>query len=198
MISYDDLIKKHYILQTKRINPFAAEKPFLPFEGFGIETGEGWYDLLDELCTKIEAELDRTNNAKEEYPFSISQIKEKYAGLRFYVNGATDKIYDLIREYEQKSYNVCEECSRVGKTYEIRMWLFALCIKCATPRLLEWKKNIINEMAVCEKTINIFMSRKDLLTREEIKECNEAKEWLLVCNDNLERCIKQLNNEVAE
>ena len=63
------------------------------------ECGDGWLPLIQELIEKLIA----AGWNKE-----ICQIKEKFAGLRFYTNGQTDECWDLIREYEEKSYNVCE------------------------------------------------------------------------------------------
>ena len=45
------------------------------------------------------------------------QIKEKFGGLRFYVQAATDKHYNYISFAESMSYRTCEECGAPGKTY---------------------------------------------------------------------------------
>ena len=108
MISYNDLIKKHKILHRQQsVDIFNAKEPFHAFEGFGIECGKGWFDLLDKLCTDIEKELVKIKDYKEKYPFKIDQIKEKFGGLRFYVSSCTDKIYKMIDEAEEKSYTIC-------------------------------------------------------------------------------------------
>lgn len=46
-----------------------------------------------------------------------SQIKEKFGGLRFYVNGATDKHWNYIHFAESMSYKICEECGKPGTYY---------------------------------------------------------------------------------
>ena len=46
-----------------------------------------------------------------------SQVKEKFGGLRFYVNGATDKHLNFISFAENMSYRTCEECGAPGKIY---------------------------------------------------------------------------------
>jgi hypothetical protein len=46
-----------------------------------------------------------------------SQVKEKFGGLRFYVQAATDKHYSYISFAESMSYRTCEECGAPGKTY---------------------------------------------------------------------------------
>lgn len=45
------------------------------------------------------------------------QVKEKFAGLRFYVNGATNEIYNYINFAESMSYRTCEICGSPGKRY---------------------------------------------------------------------------------
>lgn len=84
---------------------------------YGIETDDGWIPLLDELCK----ELKNLNfNGK------VTQVKEKFGGLRFYVSSATDKQNAIIDIYEKLSYFVCERC---GKSGSLRSggWVRTLC-----------------------------------------------------------------------
>lgn len=46
-----------------------------------------------------------------------SQIKEKFGGLRFYVNGATEKHWNYITFAESMSYKTCEVCGAPGTYY---------------------------------------------------------------------------------
>jgi hypothetical protein len=93
---------------------------------FGFDCGDGWFTLIRELCQKIVA-LDPESNC------IAVQVKEKFGGLRFYVHGATDKIYDLIEEAEEKSFFVCEDCGTTEgvKTKDWRGWILSLCPVCA-------------------------------------------------------------------
>ena len=74
---------------------------------WGICTGDGWYDLLDELCSKLEP-----------YGVVAAQIKEKFGGLRFYLEATPsdkwDEIHGYIHEAERKSYKTCELCGQPG------------------------------------------------------------------------------------
>ncbi len=61
---------------------------------FDIE--EGWYPLVKELIEDlIELGWDK----------QICQVKEKFGGLRFYINGGSDEIFKRIVKAENDSYN---------------------------------------------------------------------------------------------
>jgi hypothetical protein len=66
-------------------------------------------EAIDEAKTKLDEETLKVPVA--------SQVKEKFGGLRFYVNGATDKHWNFISVAENMSYRTCEECGAPGKTY---------------------------------------------------------------------------------
>lgn len=89
---------------------------------WGITCGNGWYKLIDELCEKLE-------------PFGIvaAQVKEKFGGLRFYLNPVPpehwDEIYKYIAEAEKKSLETCEECGKPGKRRG-KGWIRTLCDQC--------------------------------------------------------------------
>jgi len=91
---------------------------------FGIETGDGWYDLLDELFGKM-VELDDT--------VVLSQVKEKFGELRVYTGPTTDAVFDLIDDYTEKSLRVCEVCGKEGKLRG-HEWLRTLCDECQEKR----------------------------------------------------------------
>lgn len=92
---------------------------------WGVECGDGWFDLLWELCESIENEL---NNLPEEieFPFQVLQIKEKFGTLRFYTNWETEAIGKLIQEAEDKSAETCEVCGKPGKL-QGDGWLYTAC-----------------------------------------------------------------------
>lgn len=76
-----------------------------------FSVGTGWLPLLHDLNSKL-ALLDPN--------YQITQIKEKFGGLRFYVsfseiNPLLETIcYDVIHLIENKSFNVCEICGKYG------------------------------------------------------------------------------------
>ena len=82
---------------------------------YGFEINDGWYKLVYELILKIK----NNDQAKGKWVTKVTQCKEKFGGLRFYVTGTSDKNWDLIREAEKKSYGVCEVS---GSEVEVGVW----------------------------------------------------------------------------
>ena len=107
---------------------FPNEKLPLPFELFGVECGPGWNELIAPLFDYIQ----KYNEGKdEEEQIVITQIKEKFGGLRFYTNFVTDELDKMIDKAEEESYNVCETCGTrkdVGET--IDGWYETICHEC--------------------------------------------------------------------
>lgn len=105
--------------------------------GFGFECGDGWFDLIYNLCKDIGKEYRKMDeNARE--TFYVQQVKEKFAGLRFYTSHlGNEKISDLIEEAENKSYKICELCgNETGSVHTsspsgVGGWYRTLCEKCA-------------------------------------------------------------------
>jgi hypothetical protein len=75
-------------------------------------------EAIDEAKVKLDEETLRV-------PVAV-QVKEKFGGLRFYVQAATDKHYQYISFAESMSYRTCEECGAPGKTYTDG-WHMTLC-----------------------------------------------------------------------
>lgn len=119
--------------------------PVPPYCGF--EIGNGWFEIIEELCSKIEQVLSKY--AKDEHKFQVAQVKEKFGGLRFYVEYCVNVInqqdIELIESYiiaaETKSYKTCEKCGNLG-TLRKSGWHRTLCDECENKRFTEhnpWK-----------------------------------------------------------
>lgn len=76
--------------------------------------GAGWSDLIDEIYNKL------PDNA------FILQIKEKFGGLRFYVDNISGEVQDFIWEVEDRSLGICEVCGKEGKPRD-GGWIKTLC-----------------------------------------------------------------------
>lgn len=115
-----------------RLNTLIGTPPFLqekgsrmPFDLFGFECGDGWYDLIAECGAKIHA-IDPS--------VRVEQVKEKFGTLRFYVSHYPAGVHEAVCEAEQRSAVTCEDCGAAG---ELRQggWLRTLCDGCH----VEWK-----------------------------------------------------------
>jgi len=101
----------------------------IPLESYAFDVGDGWFNLLNELFTRMEMMKDGNGD----YDFVITQVKEKFAGLRVYTSAGSDALYSLLDEYEYMSYTVCELCGSQGKVTG-KYWLVTLCDKCLAKR----------------------------------------------------------------
>lgn len=100
--------------------------------GFGFACGDGWFDLIYKLMKDIKAVYD----TEREY-FHVVQVKEKFAGLRFYITAASSEVFDLIHTAEDESYKICESCGKSGIMRIRTNWYRTLCEECAGD---EWVK----------------------------------------------------------
>jgi hypothetical protein len=57
----------------------------------------------------------------------VIQVKEKFGGLRFYINEGTDEIHQRIGEAELESMKTCEITGRPGKLRTDIGWYRTLC-----------------------------------------------------------------------
>jgi hypothetical protein len=101
--------------------------------GWGIETGNGWYWLIDNLCNSIQSYLD--HNMKD-FQVVAQQVKEKYGTLRFYVSGEPDIIHGMIWLAESMSAHICEQCGSTEDVQQTEGWLVSLC----PIHMVEYKK----------------------------------------------------------
>jgi len=90
--------------------------------GWGMSCGDGWFKLIDELSGKL-----------EQYRVVAAQVKEKFGGLRFYLESCDSEIYDIVNELinnaEHKSYEICETCGSPGSLRR-GGWMTTACDKC--------------------------------------------------------------------
>ncbi len=91
----------------------------------GFAVRDGWHDIIYDLSQKI---VDYCQENDLAVP-KVFQVKEKFAGLRFYLESYPDeKIREFIDEAEQKSRETCEVCGNKGETRD-GSWIKTLCDK---------------------------------------------------------------------
>ena len=127
---------------------------------WGFDVGDGWYSLIESICeylmadvTRLRARIqspyysqDQCNEFKEELVKAeknipvVVQVKEKFGGLRFYVDHANNTQFDYISFAENFSYRICEVC---GTTHDVMTyscgWMKTLCVQHANERYGEYE-----------------------------------------------------------
>ena len=95
----------------------------------GFAVGQGWYTILEILCSNIQHHIDwRVKQGQEIAQVEVDQIKEKFGGLRFYYTGGDDEISGMVRMAESWADITCEECGAAG-TRRSGGWIRTLCDK---------------------------------------------------------------------
>lgn len=93
---------------------------------WGIETGDGWFQLIKDTCTKLQCQID----GKIIPQIQFSQVKEKFGGLRIYFTPYNKKVEEIVSKAEDFSYTICEKCGSTDKVTQTKRWITTLCKKC--------------------------------------------------------------------
>ncbi|MCK9428581.1 MAG: hypothetical protein M0R17_01050 [Candidatus Omnitrophica bacterium] len=91
------MLKDSYI-KLKELYPKTYEKDIV----CGFWAPDEWFDILNRLSEKIENYLI----AHPGIEFQVMQVKEKFGGLRFYVNIVINEINQYIEEAEIEVYEL--------------------------------------------------------------------------------------------
>ncbi|UBF28542.1 hypothetical protein K9N68_12075 [Kovacikia minuta CCNUW1] len=90
---------------------------------FGFCCGDGWFELLYSLSQQIQ----NYNLQHPEIPVIAIQVKEKFGGLRFYVDQSVLEIEAAIAEAELKSLQICEITGRPGRLHRRNGYYQTVC-----------------------------------------------------------------------
>ena len=91
-----------------------------------IDTGDGWYNILDTLCGQIQ-----NLNLLKQFNVEAVQVKQKFGGLRFYYNGGDEFIEGLTSMAEAISNRTCEECGSPATTTTRGHYTKTQCLRCS-------------------------------------------------------------------
>ena len=72
----------------------------------GIETGDGWFTLIDALCARLQWDTDHCH---EPQPVA-TQVKEKFGSLRFRIHLETESQKGMLDLAWALSERLCETC----------------------------------------------------------------------------------------
>jgi len=128
---------------------------------WGITTGDGWYQILDNVCFLIQQRVAQPHENIERYEQWINeeedqtridrlkehieeekkkiisvqfvQVKEKFGTLRIYHNSNDPYLDGIITMAESMSAVLCEMCGNKGKLMT-KGWHHTLCDRCRTTR----------------------------------------------------------------
>jgi hypothetical protein len=89
--------------------------------------GDGWCDLLQRACARIRAVVQTDGGS-----FKATQLKEKYATLRFYWTGTLSlesaaRVEEAIELAEARSACTCETCGEPGRLFKRGGWFMTAC-----------------------------------------------------------------------
>lgn len=107
---------------------YEYSRPFHCMEAWGISCGDGWYKVIYDLCKELEPLIEALPEEERFYCAAV-QVKEKFGGLRFYLDAETDEMSKVISKAERKSYETCEDCGAPGEQRE-GGWIVTLCDSC--------------------------------------------------------------------
>jgi len=98
-------------------NGFYLDRPPIKDCGF-FSVKSGWYPLIKDLINDL---------IKLGWNKQVCQVKEKFGGLRFYINEGSEEIHNRISNAEKLSYEICELCGQKGELRTKIRWFTTLC-----------------------------------------------------------------------
>ena len=86
----------------------------------GYSAPEGWSGVINELSEKLNTICEKTG-----VKINVSQVKEKFGCLRFYIDIKSNKetewtspfIHAIINRYESQCWRICQSCGEYGHPY---------------------------------------------------------------------------------
>ena len=106
-----------------------TDKNMHPITLYHIECWNGWMNIIEKMSSEIAA-IDTNKVIK------VLQIKQKFAGLRYYYTWTEDKpdyldnISKITSDYETLSFETCEVCGNPGSRATNHGYILTLCRNC--------------------------------------------------------------------
>lgn len=143
------------------------------YSAFGCDVGDGWYELLHDMCSEI---MEAYQKAGEPVNLVVDQVKEKFGTLRFYYhfegqpqtlhafdflggpsmrfqqqeNNLQKVIANIVRNAEEQSGTICEKCGKPGTLRKDLRWILTLCDDCYGKQNNTPKNNSLQKEDVLE------------------------------------------------
>lgn len=121
---------------------------------YGFSCGDGWFQLIYDLSGELEPIIhsmsykQRLKNLfieiynyitkffgikllelDDSFPRAV-QVKEKFGGLRFYIEPHNKELTKIIHRYEELSFHTCMACGKAGSLRKNRGWWTTSCDEC--------------------------------------------------------------------
>jgi hypothetical protein len=104
---------------------------------WGFDCGDGWFNILDQLCSNIQHHIDWKNKKEPVVEQVVAdQVKEKFGTLRFYYSGGDEHIAGMVAMAESMSGVTCEDCGKPGRSRGFG-WITTVCDEHAEERNIE-------------------------------------------------------------
>lgn len=85
---------------------------------WGLEVGDGWFDLIDKAFSKLMLLNPRPQ---------LAQVKSKFGGIRIYLDDSSDEAFAIVNEAEIASEKTCEICGKPASLGSQNGWYSTLC-----------------------------------------------------------------------
>lgn len=110
-----------------------------------LDLPEGWISVVDKLCEAIQSYIDNVTRYTEGKTYktpqvTCTQMKEKFGGLRFYVNGGDNHTDGMIYMAEHLCSLTCQKCGSEKNIGQTKGWIATLCEECGKEQST-WKMN---------------------------------------------------------
>lgn len=116
----------------------------------GLAVGNGWFNIIDLLCAGLQSVTDGGG------PQVVAvQIKQKFGGLRFYVDTHSRAQGVLIEQAERMAERTCEMCGAPGEQISLDGWVVVTCPE---------HRNAFKDKAGRPRPIRVFVDMDDVLT----------------------------------
>ena len=89
----------------------------------GLQVGDGWYALMDALCTQLQRSTDQDGSPQ----IFATEVKSKFGSLRFRTRDSDDCQKAMIALAREFSLRTCEVCGAPGRTISSRLMAGTRC-----------------------------------------------------------------------
>jgi len=105
--------------------------PTIFLQNLYFECEDGWFSIIQDLCEEI-LKVDISCR------FKSSGAKEKFGGLRFYLENQdyeteceySNQIQKILMKYEKQSFSICEFCGNETDCKNIKYYMKNFCSTC--------------------------------------------------------------------